>query len=225
MLGRFIVMKRNSIVLLASLILLSACGSKGGGGKSKDLLTGGAITASPGAVADLSEAIKLDLQFLREEEKLARDVYLELYDRWDLKAHNNIAASEQTHMDAVAAVLDAYGLQDPVVSDEEGAFTNTTLADLYAQLVATGSASQEASLVVGATIEDLDIHDIQRMRTETTDAYTLQILDVLECGSRNHMRSFNSQLVSRGGSYEAQYIDAELLASILSSDSEKCGSK
>ena len=43
---------------------------------------------------------------MREEEKLARDVYLTLYDIWGTPAFNNIASSEQTHMDAVLMLID-----------------------------------------------------------------------------------------------------------------------
>jgi hypothetical protein len=219
-------MKRVTIIFGAAIVLFSACGggSHGEGKKSGGAVwTGEAITASPGQVEDLSEAIKADLRTLREEEKLARDVYLTLYDRWGLKIHSNISAAEQTHMDGVAAVLAAYGLADPVTTDQVGTFTDPAMADLYAKLVATGLASSDASLAVGATIEDLDISDILRMKTETTDAYTLQVLAILECGSRNHLRSFHGQLASRGLGYEAKYIDADLLATILAADREKCG--
>lgn len=140
-----------------------------------------------------------------------------------LKIHSNISAAEQTHMDGVAAVLAAYALADPVTTDQVGTFADPAMADLYAKLVATGLASSDASLAVGATIEDLDISDILRMNTETTDAYTLQVLAILECGSRNHLRSFHGQLASRGLSYEAKYIDADCLATILAADREKCG--
>ena len=54
-----------------------------------------------------------DLLYMREEEKLARDLYLAFYDRYGLPAFSNIAAAEQRHMDAVRYVLEGYGLVDP----------------------------------------------------------------------------------------------------------------
>ena len=44
------------------------------------------------------------LTYMREEEKVARDVYLYLNEKWNVRIFKNIAASEQTHMDAIKAV-------------------------------------------------------------------------------------------------------------------------
>ena len=71
-----------------------------------------------------------------------------------------------------------------------GVFNNQVLADLYAELVSQGKLSETEALVVGATIEDLDIRDIQQMATRTSDPGTLGTYARLECGSRNHMRAF-----------------------------------
>ena len=38
---------------------------------------------------------------MREEEKVARDVYLSLNDTWNLRIFKNITSSEQTHMNAI----------------------------------------------------------------------------------------------------------------------------
>ena len=51
--------------------------------------------------------------FMREEEKLARDVYLTLYDAWRLAPFANISVSEQKHMNAMLLLLRKYGLPDP----------------------------------------------------------------------------------------------------------------
>ena len=50
--------------------------------------------------------------YMREEEKLARDVYLTLSQQWELPIFQNIAGSEATHMEAVSHLLDRYGLTD-----------------------------------------------------------------------------------------------------------------
>ncbi len=67
-----------------------------------------------GTTAILSQEEIDDLVYLREEEKLARDVYLHLYNTWGQWIFENIAASEQQHMDAVKTLLDRYGIHDPV---------------------------------------------------------------------------------------------------------------
>ena len=69
-------------------------------------------TLTPGEIAGLT--------FMREEEKLARDVYLTLDDAWDLQVFANIARSEQTHMDAIGTLLTRYGIADPAAGNERG---------------------------------------------------------------------------------------------------------
>ncbi len=51
--------------------------------------------------------------YMREEEKLARDVYLKLYEMWKLPIFKNIAESEQIRMDLVKALIIKYNLTDP----------------------------------------------------------------------------------------------------------------
>ncbi len=173
-------------------------------------------------VAIVAPGLAEDLIFLREEEKLARDVYLHLFDTWGLAVHKNIAASEQTHTDRVRDLLATLEVADPVASDAVGAFTNPDLAGLYAALTAEGDASEVAALTVGATIEDLDIADITHMIARTDDARALALYEGLRCGSRNHMRSFAGQLQAQDQVYEAQYIEADDLAAILAGGHETC---
>ena len=142
------------------------------------------------ARAELSEAEITSLIHMREEEKLARDVYLELYDTWGQKIFSNIASSEQTHTDAVKTLLETYNIADPVIKDERGVFTNSELQKLYDSLVEEGKKSLLDGLIVGATIEDLDIKDIQDFRVSIENEDILLVYENLERGSRNHLRSF-----------------------------------
>lgn len=192
-----------------------AAGSAGAAGAGS-----GGQTGSGGSVA--TSSLEDDLTFLREEEKLARDVYLTLYDQWQLMPHKNIASSEQTHTDRVKDMLASFGFADPVKDDTVGVFVNTDLAKLYTDLTQAGKQSEVESLKVGATIEDLDIRDIEVMKARTSDANVLAMYDALQCGSRNHLRSFNSQLVSKGASYSPQYISQAEFDAIVGSANEKC---
>ena len=94
-----------------------------------------------------------EVVFLREEEKLARDVYLTLAEKWQLPIFSNIARAEQRHMDLVLLLLETYDVVDPIVDDTIGAFVNPFLAGLYTDLVADGSVSLIHAMVVGAPIE------------------------------------------------------------------------
>ena len=160
------------------------------------------------------------LKLMREEEKLARDVYMVLYDKWDLPTFNNIAKSEQTHTDAVKTLLYTYGIEDPVTTDDRGIFTDQKLQTLYDDLVNQGDASLLEALIVGATIEDLDIKDLNELIAQTENQDILLVYNNLRKGSRNHIRSFVGQIEKNGGTYTAQFIEQSELDEILGSPQE-----
>ncbi len=174
-------------------------------------------------VNSIDEATSEDLQFVREEEKLARDVYLHSFDKYQLQLFKNISESEQTHMDAILGQLEKYNVSDPVGNSARGVFKNTTLQDLYNQLTARSDSSLVEALKVGALIEDLDIFDIENILDRTTESNIINVYNNLTCGSRNHLRSFTSELTANGAEYENIYISDEYYNQILSSDNEKCG--
>ena len=111
-----------------------------------------AMATAVGANASslIDEAEGAGLTFMREEEKLALDVYLTLYDMWGSNIFKNIAASEQTHTDAVNSLLSHYGLPDPAKGNEVGVFENDDLQALYDQLIEAGSVSLTEALKVAS---------------------------------------------------------------------------
>lgn len=163
-----------------------------------------------------------DLKVLREEEKLARDVYLYAYDVYGMDIFINISISEQKHMDKILTLLNTYNIDDPALANR-GEFTNQTLQGLYNQLTAQVDISLLEALKVGTTIEDLDIKDIIDFENRTDKADILNTYDKLKCGSRNHMRSYYQQLVNNGVTYSSQFISAAELSAIITSSNEQCG--
>ena len=172
------------------------------------------------AIAPLSEQEASGLAFMREEEKLARDVYLALYDEWNLAVFKQIASSEQTHMNSIAMLLDRYGVADPAEGNAAGEFTDPTLQALYTDLVAQGSESLTAALQVGAAIEEIDIADLQERMALTTHADIEWVYSRLNSGSENHLRAFVSNL---GGDYAPQYLDQASYDAILAARSSMNG--
>jgi len=161
------------------------------------------------------------LKWMREEEKLAHDVYITLYNTWTVNVFTNIASSEQQHTDAVLTLLQKYELTDPVGSNAVGVFSDTTLQNLYVQLVNQGNTSALEAFKVGATIEDLDIYDLNQWISKVDNQDLLFVYNNLNKGSRNHMRSFYSQIISAGGTYSAQFISQAELDAILNTPKEK----
>ena len=112
------------------------------------------------------------LLFMREEEKLARDVYLTLNEQWGMNIFNNIAASEQMHIDAVVNLLNVNNIPDPAANNGTGEFANQELQTLYDQLIATGSQSLADALKVGGAIEEIDIMDLDKRMNSTSNNST-----------------------------------------------------
>jgi len=164
------------------------------------------------------------LLFMREEEKLARDVYLRLYDLWNINIFKNIAASEQTHTDAIKALLDSYSLDDPMSNDENGVFANDDLQALYNQLVDQGSQSLEDALKVGAAVEEIDILDLEKYIAQTDNADIQMVYENLLKGSRNHLRSFAETIQKQtGATYQPQYLPEDEYQAIVGSEIERGG--
>lgn len=173
---------------------------------------GTGITTIP--ASDLNDAEKASLLFMREEEKLARDVYNALYAVWGQPTFQNIAASEQAHMDEVKLLLDRYGLTDPAL--DPGKFTDANLQALYDKLVAQGSASLADALKVGAAIEEIDILDLQTRLTQIDNADIQWVYNNLMTGSYNHLKAFTGALTQQTGEvYQPQYLSADVYQSII----------
>jgi hypothetical protein len=180
--------------------------------------TSGIIASLP--YEELSAEEELGLIQMREEEKLARDVYATLYDIWQVSVFNNISQSEQRHMNAVKVLIDKYELIDPVIDSSVGVFTDPAFTGLYALLVDQGSESLVDALIVGATIEDLDIKDLQELLIQTDNEDITAVYENLLSGSRNHLRAFTYLLSLNGETYEAQFITPEELEAIITSPRE-----
>jgi hypothetical protein len=153
------------------------------------LQAGGQVQA-----ATLTTSEQYWLTYMREEEKLARDVYLYLHDEWQSRIFSNIAASEQVHMNAIKTLLDRYGIVDPAAGKGIGEFDNPKFRDLYVQLTEQGSASLVEALRVGVFIEETDIDDLNEAITLTVRKDIKRVYGSILQGSFNHLDAFESKL-------------------------------
>jgi len=228
-------MKLLNKVLLNSLIsLVFITGSGGAFASDVESMS----TASDDAGIDYNE--KTHLFFMREEEKLARDVYQTLGTMYsDSAIFGNIDDSEQQHMTAVKAMIEKYGYEDPNTNDNVGAYTGEDFGwyftEKYNQLVERASISELEAYYVGAFIEELDMMDINQcpqVIVETDNG----IDDVSECGkvytdnadiqrlysslldgSDSHLEGYvnNIEKIIGKGNYQAQVLSQEMVDEIL----------
>jgi len=160
-----------------------------------------------------------DILYIQEEEKLARDVYTALYEKWKNPVFANIGDAEQTHVESLTLLVSRYNL-DSSMTDSEGVFSNATLQEMYTQLVSEGSASPTSALNVGAYIEEVDLVDLREAigRTEKPDIIT--VYENLARGSRNHLRAFVKVLAQQGEIYEPKVLSPVEYSQILDSPVE-----
>jgi hypothetical protein len=157
--------------------------------------------------SELTEDEISGILFMREEEKLARDVYLYLYEIFPLRPFLNISKSEQAHMDAIKYLIDTYELEDPVGDNPPGVFQNEELQLLYNQLIEQGSAGRSEALQVGALIEEVDIIDLQvKLEEHATNEEVLRVFGNLCKASENHLRAFAGVLRL----YDVEYVPVKL---------------
>ena len=150
---------------------------------------------------------------MREEEKLAHDVYGFFANQYNIPIFGNIAKSETVHQKMVIELMSRYEIDDPSF-DEEGKFHNEELQKLYDKLTAQGTTIIEA-LKIGAYIEELDIRDLKQLMKETDNEDILATYNPLLQGSENHLRAFVRNLVNRGIEYQPVFLSIEEFNSIL----------
>lgn len=208
------------------MVTLALAGCGGGGDEdvaTADNTAGLATTLASLPVEGLSVAGQDALAFMREEEKLAHDVYIQLDGLWrgNTRVFGNIANSEASHTESVRQLLLRYSLPDPAATLASGVFLNTTLQNLYSQLVAAGSVSLVEGLKAGAAIEEIDMIDLNKAMLETDNQDITLVYQNLLKGSRNHLRSFVSNLDKQGVTYVPQYMAVADYQAIVTTPMER----
>jgi hypothetical protein len=179
------------------------------------------IESTPAQALDGNEAEQL--VYLAEEEKLARDVYAKLNEKWGVPVFRNISQSEQRHLDILKMLLDKYELSNPAANTGAGEFQDPGLQTLYADLISQGEASLSDALKVGAMVEELDIRDLQKAMAATDNEDLKIAFGNLQRGSENHLQAFIGRLEDLGASYPPQYLDAAEFSEILEASNTQAG--
>jgi hypothetical protein len=183
-----------------------------------------AITISASVNAQsLSENEKAGILLMREEEKMARDVYQALNEKWDQMPFAHISESEIRHMAEMKLLIDKYKLQDPVekTADKRGEYENQLLKSLYAELTASGKTSLEAAFRAGAKVEEVDIRDLKEAMARTSNEEIKSTYTYLVRASENHLRAFVRNLKSLGINYAPVVMGKAEFDAIIDSEHGK----
>ena len=173
---------------------------------------------------DLTQDAKDTLSFMGNEERLAHDLYLELYNyhvengNGEVIQLTNIATgSETTHIQTVQSLIKKYDLNTsdftnidlpelgykdtPVDAMVMGTYDIQEIQDLHDTLLAYGQASTQAALEVGCMVEVTDIDDLlvdieSAKASGASDVTTA--FEFLRDGSYSHYWSFDQGLKNMG---------------------------
>lgn len=211
--------KLFGMMLLASSIFAFSSCSDSTVLPADDITLKSASMSVPTVFPELISGEDTGILQMREEEKMAHDVYTSFYTQWNLVEFANIATAETNHYNAVYTLITAYGLTDPSTG-VEGTFTDAAITELYAQLIEKGSVSAEEALKTGAYIEEYDILDLEKLIAETDNSAVIQIYSNLLRGSRNHLRSFVSALANYDLIYTPELMDQTSFDDIVNSPME-----
>ncbi len=213
------------ILMLGLLVGLTSCEKSGPLENDQANLSASLIAIQQSVSAlpleTLSDAEKERILFIREEEKLAYDVYQTMFDQYGVNIFQNIPNSELSHMEAMLSIIKKYNLVDPMDTSPRGIFKDATLQALYTSLITKGNTSILAAYQVGALIEELDIHDLNNSISLTDNQDVRLVYDFLNKGSRNHLRSFYKNIAKVGGVYQPIYISQSEFDAIVNSTTEK----
>ena len=169
-----------------------------------------------GAVQDaesLSSPEITGILLMREEEKMAKDVYTFFYNKFNYRIFNNISKSETVHAEAMLRLITYFKLSDPSTTTA-GTYSNPELQELYNKFVSEATTVEDA-LRTGAFIEEYDIADLKKLISETGNSYIIRVYSNLKRGSENHLRAFTRMLKLKGIVYEPQILDKEEYLSII----------
>jgi hypothetical protein len=172
------------------------------------VVAGGPVLAAE--PLDPEDPVAKTLQFMREEEKLAHDLYLlfstsHSAEQPGANVFARITEAEQRHMDAVLTLLNTYGVADPVqqavledgtlVFNPPGVFTDPTLQALYDQYVVQGGDSFAAALGVGIAVEQTDSAALaDGIVASSAYADIVQVYSSLLVASQRHLAAFTKVL-------------------------------
>jgi len=192
-------------IFLLMMLLLSGCGGSSNENTTLDLVT------SP--TQALNQEQKYALAYMWHEEKLAKEIYLQLNQLYPTQQLENIATrSEVEHIRLVENLVQSYDINVTNIADYEinysakelesmpvGKFAIPEIESLYNELYDYGRVSQRASLEVGCMVEVVDIIDLEKyILIADTNQAMIDTFTLLKNGSYEHYWAFDKGLKSMG---------------------------
>jgi len=207
-----------SLVAVSTLVLMSGCNSSSGSSKSSNI----DFDANAYPKSILTQEVKDALAYMGNEERLAYDVYMNLYDHYiangiEIKQLLNISQNAETkHIDIVQQLVRKYQLAEDELSDvsdpvadntvtqsdmPRGVYDIVKIQELYDALYDKGVDSKKDALEVGCMVEVVDVTDLDEYIQLAQTSEAIDVVDafnILRDGSYNHYWAFNEGLRNIG---------------------------
>jgi hypothetical protein len=180
--------------------------------RAEGILRLGEETAGPSATGPLSAIHRQGMAFILEEERMARDLYLEFYKTTRLAVFLDVADSEEIHIASILTLMERRGL--PAPAESPGVYADKALQRMYEDLLAAAD-SPEAALRAAARVEEASVHDLSTEIEGTLEPDLISVYGGLMVGSEKHLRTFVRVLEERGGEYTPAILSQEEFDRIL----------
>ena len=168
--------------------------------------------------SQLTDAEVNGILSLREEEKVAYDVYTVMFEKYESKVFKNIAENEKEHMNKIKELIDQFNLTDPIAGtiDQKGVFSNKKMQTMYDEMILGGNYGLLDALRAAARFEETDIVDLRKYLSSASDQSVINVYLNLESGSQDHLRSLVKYIEDEGISYKPSYLSKEDFDKIMS---------
>ncbi len=184
---------RNRSIAALALVTLTGAGAWGALSAVADSTTPAPTPPTASATATADQTLVKNLTYMREEERMARDLYRALADVHGTDtAFARIANAEQQHFDAIGRLLARYGIDDPSAGKDAGKYADADLQAAYDRLLAQGKESLEKAYQAGIEVERTDIADLDKVIAETTATDAKRVFEHLRTGSQHHLDAFTA---------------------------------
>lgn len=167
-------------------------------------------------VTDSLSADEIEFQFaLREDEKMARDLYTVFAAKYSTAPQiDRIAAAENSHIACVEAVLDYYEISYPAMTAAAGLFEDAKRQAIYNELADKSGTLLEVYATMAA-VEEESVSAYKSVQSEITNENIALVITNMIKASSNHLKAAVCQIIAGGGTYTPLYLSAEEFGTIV----------
>ena len=171
------------------------------------------VTPAFDSTADLTADEIEFIYAVREDEKVARDLYFSFFGTFGLKPFENIGKAEDNHIKATEKLFDYYEIDYPALS-ENGKFENAIRQKLYDSLLLKGTPELEAFKVM-ALLEETNIAEYGEVLKTIVNPNIKIVIENLAKASVNHFKAAIRQITALGGTYAPSLMTQEQYRAVI----------